>query len=146
MGSLHRRPDPRHRDEAVSFTIGPLHDPPCLSSIGPACYTTRVTADYPDLPAGVPFSVTRLYVPAGRYAHRANGLVQLRLVRRGSSYADIDLGVGSRRVFTRPGDLMLSVPDRPTAFGIADGRELILMQLSPTHATRLLRQCGGRGL
>ena len=93
-----------------------------------------------------PWAVARVFYPAGQYRHPPAGLLQLRLVRRGSSHADIDLGEGARRVFTRPGDLLLSLPDRPTAFCIDDGRELTLLQVAPAVAATLIRQCGGRSL
>lgn len=92
--------------------------------------------------------MTRVFFPAGTYRHPPPGLVQLRVVRRGSSYADIDLGLGlgARRVFTRPGDLLLTLPDRPTMLRIDDGRELTLLQVIPALATTLLRECGGLAL
>ncbi|WP_140689496.1 AraC family transcriptional regulator [Mycolicibacterium hodleri] len=105
-----------------------------------------MTADYPAMPTGLPFSTSRVLYAAGEYAHPPTGLIQLRLVRRGSSFADLDLGLGLHRVFTRPGDLLLSLPDRPTAFRIEDGRELTLLQVAPPYAITLLRQCGGGGL
>jgi AraC family transcriptional regulator len=101
---------------------------------------------YPDLPEGARWNVAHVYYPAGAYAHPPAGLLQLRLIRRGSSYADIDLGQGSKRVFTRPGDLLLSLPDRPTVFSIAEGRELTLLQLEPVVARSLLQRAGGREL
>ena len=51
-----------------------------------------------------------------------------------------------RRVFTRPGDLLVSLPDRSTAFHIEDGRELLLLQVSPALAHHLITQCGGHSL
>ena len=105
-----------------------------------------MTGDDPGLPQGSSFSAARVYYPAGEYAHPPSGLLQLRLVRRGSSFVELDLGVGPVRAFTRPGDLLLSLPDRPTAFTIEDGRELTLLQVAPPHATELLVQCGGAGL
>jgi AraC family transcriptional regulator len=92
--------------------------------------------------------VARVFFPAGTYRHPPTGLVQLRVVRRGSSYADIDLGLGlgARRVFTRPGDLLLSLPNRPTMFRIDEGRELTLLQVRPALATDLLLRCGGYAL
>ncbi|WP_156432598.1 helix-turn-helix transcriptional regulator [Mycobacterium sp. M26] len=103
-------------------------------------------ADYPDVPNGARWSVSRVFFPAGDYDHPPTGLLQLRVVRRGSSYAYIDLGAGLRRVYTRPGDLLLSLPDRPTAFRIDDGRELTLLQVDPSLADHLVRQAGGGDL
>ena len=102
-----------------------------------------VNAHYPDVPQTSAWSVARVFFPAGTYRHPANGLVQLRLVRRGSSYANLDLGFGqgARRLFTRPGDLLLTLPDRPSVFDIDDGRELTLLQVIPQLATDLLREC-----
>jgi AraC family transcriptional regulator len=54
--------------------------------------------------------------------------------------------MGSRRVFTRPGDVLLSLPDRPTAFRIEDGRELTFVEIRPKHALRLIRLAGGLGM
>ena len=51
-----------------------------------------------------------------------------------------------RRVFTRPGDLLVSLPDRSTAFHIEDGHELLLLQVSPALAHHLMTQCGGHSL
>lgn len=101
---------------------------------------------YPQLPQGSTWTVARVFFPAGNYRHPPTGLVQLRVVRRGSSYAEIDLGLGARRVFTRPGDLLVSLPDRATSFGIEDGRELTLVQVTPEQAGKLLRECGATGL
>jgi len=105
-----------------------------------------MSADYPDLPHGSAWAAARVYYPAHDYHHPPTGLVQLRVVRRGSSYADIDLGLGARRVFTRPGDLLLSLPDRPTLFRIDEGRELTLLQVTPALASKLIRQAGGHSL
>ncbi|MHA7652850.1 helix-turn-helix domain-containing protein [Mycobacterium sp. ML4] len=107
-----------------------------------------MSAAYPAVPRASSWTVAQVFFPAGTYRHPPTGLVQLRLVRRGSSCADIDLGLGlgARRVFTRPGDLLLTLPNRPTMFRIDDGRELTLLQVLPALATRLLRQCGGRSL
>jgi AraC family transcriptional regulator len=102
--------------------------------------------DYPELPAAASWAATRVFFPAGDYRHPPTGLVQLRLVRRGSAYAEIDLGLGLRRVFTRPGDLLLTLPDRPTVFRGEDARELTLLQIRPGSASRLLRRAGGRTL
>src|SRR5450631_4132054 len=99
-----------------------------------------MSSSYPDLPKGALWSVTRVFYSANAYEHPPAGLLQLRVVRRGSSYADIDLGHGSRRVFTRPGDVLLSLPDRSTAFRIAGGRELTLLQIKPKLAELLLRR------
>jgi AraC family transcriptional regulator len=81
--------------------------------------------------------------PAGDYLHPPTGTVQLRVIRGGSSYAEIDLGSGLRRVFTRPGDLLLSLPDRATHFKIEEQRELILITVEPPLASRLLTAAGG---
>jgi len=81
--------------------------------------------------------------PAGDYRHPPTGTVQLRVIRGGSSYAEIDLGSGLRRVFTRPGDLLLSLPDRATHFRIEEQRELTLITVEPRLASRLLTAAGG---
>ena len=64
-------------------------------------------------------------------------------MRRGSSYAQIDLGLGTKMVYTRPGDLLVSVPSRGTAFHILEDRELTLLQVEPDFALKLLRRAGG---
>ncbi len=101
---------------------------------------------YPNLVEGAPWNVTRVFYPAHTYSHPPAGVLQLRLIRRGSSYADIDLGQGLKRVFTRPGDLLLSLPDRPTVFNISEGRELTLVQINPRLAEQLILRAGGRAL
>jgi AraC family transcriptional regulator len=88
------------------------------------------------------FAATRVFYPAGQYDHSPAGLLQLRVVRRGSSYARIDLGHGLCQVFTRPGDLLLSLPDRPTMFHIDDGRELTLLQAAPEIVATILAESG----
>lgn len=75
-------------------------------------------------------SVTIIHYPAGEYPHPASGLFQLRVVRTGSSYAQIDLGAGRRQVFTRPGDILVSLGDRPSFFAIEEGRDLLFVQAS----------------
>lgn len=87
--------------------------------------------------------VERVSFPRGEYHHPPSGLLQLRVVRSGSSYAEIDLGAGLRRVFTRPGDLLLSLPDRATHFRIEDTRELTMIAVVPELASRLLAAAGG---
>lgn len=101
---------------------------------------------YPDLSKGALWSVTRVYYPAHSYRHPPAGLLQLRVIRRGSSYTEIDLGHGLQRVFTRPGDLLLSLPDRPTAFQISEDRELTLLQMNPQLAAQLILRAGARAL
>lgn len=101
---------------------------------------------YPVLPAAASWAADRVFFPAGEYRHPPTGLVQLRLVRRGSAYADIDLGLGLRRVFTRPGDLLLTLPDRPAVFCGEDARELTLLQIRPSLASPLLTEAGGHTL
>jgi hypothetical protein len=84
-------------------------------------------------------STAKLMVfPAGDYRHPPTGTIQLRVIRGGSSHAEIDLGSGLRRVFTRLGDLLLSLPDRATRFKIAEQRELTLITVEPSLASRLL--------
>lgn len=83
-----------------------------------------------------------MFFPAGEYRHPPTGTVQLRVVRGGSSYAEIDLGSGLRRVFTRPGDLLLSLPDQPTLFRIEEPRELTMVTVSGAHASRLTEAAG----
>ncbi|SPM41197.1 hypothetical protein MNAB215_3402 [Mycobacterium numidiamassiliense] len=103
-------------------------------------------ADYPELPADEPWAAARVFFSAEEYRHPPTGLVQLRLVRRGSAYLDVDLGLGLRRVFSRPGDLLLTLGDRATIFRGEDARELTLLQIRPRAAVKLLRQSGGRTL
>jgi AraC family transcriptional regulator len=89
------------------------------------------------------FVVSRVRYPAGHYRHDPSGLVELRVVRAGSSYAEINLGAGARRVFTRPGDVLLSLPHSATSFLIADVRELTVLAIDAALAARLLDQAGG---
>jgi AraC family transcriptional regulator len=84
----------------------------------------------------------RILFPAGDYRHPPAGTVQLRVIRGGSSYAEIDLGSGLRRVFTRPGDLLLSLPDRATRFRIEEPRELTMITVDLSLASRLLATIG----
>lgn len=86
---------------------------------------------------------TRMFFAAGDYHHAPSGVVQLRVIRTGSSYAEIDLGAGLRRVFTRPGDLLLSLPDRATRFKIEEPRELTMVTIDPSLVSRLLAMVGG---
>ncbi|MER8407596.1 AraC family transcriptional regulator [Mesorhizobium sp. M0185] len=88
-------------------------------------------------------SAKRLFFPAGDYRHAPAGVVQLRVIRSGSSYAEIDLGRGLRRVFTRPGDLLLSLPERATRFKIEEPRELTMITVDSALASRLLVSAGG---
>jgi len=91
---------------------------------------------------GSGFAVARIRYPAGHYRHEPSGLLELRVVRAGSSYAEIDLGAGVRRVFTRPGDLLLSLPHSATSFLIADARELTVLRIEVDLAGRLLKEAG----
>ena len=100
---------------------------------------------FSELPNGALWSSTRVIYPADHYRHASSTLLQVRLVRRGSSYAQIDLGLGPQRVYTRPGDLLVSLPDRGTAFRIDEARELTLLQVERRYALRLLRQTGASG-
>ena len=104
-----------------------------------AAYVRSMTAA-PTMPRG--YAASRVFYPAGDYDHPPAGVLQLRLVRRGSSYADIDLGQGLRHVFTRPGDLLLSLPTSPTRFRIDDGRDLTLLQVMPELAATVLTESG----
>ena len=88
-------------------------------------------------------ATARLFFPAGDYRHAPAGVVQLRVIRSGSSYAQIDLGHGLQRVFTRPGDLLLSLPERATRFKIKEPRELTMVTIDPALASRLLASAGG---
>jgi AraC family transcriptional regulator len=88
-------------------------------------------------------TAARILFPAGDYRHPPTGAVQLRVIRGGSSYAEIDLGSGLRRVFTRPGDLLLSLPDRATRFRIEEPRELTMITVDLSLASRLLATLGG---
>lgn len=95
---------------------------------------------------GRSWTIARTFFPAAAYDHPASGLVALRVVRQGSSYADIDLGLGPRRVFTRPGDLLFSLPESATHFRIEEGRELTFLQIAADHAKVLLSAAGGASL
>ncbi|MFD1975843.1 helix-turn-helix domain-containing protein [Mesorhizobium kowhaii] len=88
-------------------------------------------------------TAARMFFPAGDYHHPPTGIVQLRVIRGGSSYAEIDLGAGLRRVFTRPGDLLLSLPHRATRFKIEEPRELTMITVDPSLARELLMSAGG---
>lgn len=91
-------------------------------------------------------SVARVHFTKGDYVHPASGQLELRVVRRGSSQADIDLGSGSRSVFTRPGDVLLSLPDRATRFRIFDNREVSILAIAAPQALDWIRQAGGSDL
>lgn len=86
---------------------------------------------------------TRMFFLAGDYHHALAGMVQLRVIRGGSSYAEIDLGSGLRRVFTRPGDLLLSLPDCATRFKIEEARELTMITIDPSLVSGVLAFAGG---
>lgn len=88
-------------------------------------------------------TLERLQFAAGDYHHPASGSLDLRLVRRGSSYADIDLGAGLRRIFTRPGDLLVTLPDRATRFTIVEDREVTLIAIGAALAAELMAAVGG---
>lgn len=93
-----------------------------------------------------PWSAVEAHVPAGRHEHAAAPAVQLRLVRRGSSYVTLDLGAGRRRVHTRPGDLVLSLPHSGTRFELDEPRDLLVVSIAAGHAEGLVRRAGGRSL
>jgi AraC family transcriptional regulator len=90
-----------------------------------------------------PWAAMRALVPAGHYAHAAARVLQLRLVRRGSSYLTMDLGAGARRVYTRPGDLLLSLPHSPTSFVLDGSRHLTVVCVAAGPAERLMTVVGG---
>ncbi|MFN3592198.1 MAG: helix-turn-helix domain-containing protein [Thermaurantiacus sp.] len=92
------------------------------------------------------FSIMRHRYPTGDYAYPASGMVLLWLVRRGSSHANIDLGFGERGLFTRPGDMMLSLPERATRYRIVEAREISMLFLEPAIALSWLNDCGGETL
>lgn len=66
----------------------------------------------------------------------------MRVVRGGSSYAEIDLGAGARHVFTRPGDILLGLGDRPSLFAIEEGRDLTFVQANPEFIEDMLAILG----
>jgi hypothetical protein len=74
-------------------------------------------------------TATRMFFPAGDYRHAPAGVVQLRVIRGGWSYAEIDLGSGLRRVLARPRDRLLSLPGRATRFKIEEPRELTMITI-----------------
>ncbi|OBV10973.1 helix-turn-helix domain-containing protein [Erythrobacter dokdonensis] len=88
-------------------------------------------------------TIERLRFGKGDYVHPPSGQLELRVVRRGSSQAEIDLGSGSRSVFTRPGDVLLSLPDKATRFGIVDDREVSILAIAAPNALTWVRQAGG---
>lgn len=90
-----------------------------------------------------PWGAVRAVVPAGTYEHAAAWALQLRLVRRGSSYLTLDLGAGARRVYTRPGDLMLSLPHSSTRFVLGTPRDLVVVCVGPELAGSLVARAGG---
>jgi hypothetical protein len=92
---------------------------------------------------GRPWATMRALVPAGHYAHAAARVLQLRLVRRGSSYLTLDLGAGVRRVYTRPGDLLLSLPHSATSFDLDAPRHLTVVCVAADPAERSMRLVGG---
>jgi AraC family transcriptional regulator len=94
----------------------------------------------------VPWRAVQVSVPAGRYLHPASGALVLRLVRRGSSHFVIDFGTGRQRVYTRPGDLLLSLPDNSTSFDLDDARDLLIVSVAGKRADELVSRAGGVGL
>jgi AraC family transcriptional regulator len=128
------------------FHVWSLHNPRRLVKSNAAQYSLEMASSYPPLPPRAPWNIARVHYPAGDYQHPPTGLFQVRLIRRGSSHAEIDLGAGLRRVFTRPGDLLISLPDAPTTFRIQEGRELTLLQIEPDRASALVKQAGGGAL
>lgn len=94
-------------------------------------------------PAADGFAIERLWFAAGDYRHPASGSLDIRVVQRGSSYAEIDLGAGLRRVFTRPGDVLVTLPDRPTRFKITEDREVTLIAIGAALAAGSLSALEG---
>jgi len=92
------------------------------------------------------WSIARAIYEAGVYQHAPEDVLQLRVVREGSSYATIDLGAGARRMFTRPSDLLLSLPGRGTSFILEDKRELTVLRLARDYAARCLEEAAGMGV
>lgn len=90
-----------------------------------------------------PWGAVRARVPAGTHEHAAAWALQLRLVRRGSSYVTLDLGAGTRRVHTRPGDLLLSLPHSSTSFVLEAPRHLIVVCVAAERAEALMTRAGG---
>lgn len=99
-----------------------------------------------DAIADRPWGAVQALVPPGTYEHPPAWALQLRLIRRGSSYLMLDLGAGPRRVYTRPGDLLLSLPDSSTSFALDAPRELIVVCVAPGRAEALVTRTGGGGL
>ena len=99
--------------------------------------------DFPEHPDDAhAVSASRIHYAAGEYPHAASGLFQLRVVRSGSSYAQVDLGAGRRQVFTRPGDILVSLGDRPIYFAIEEGRDLCFVQASAAMLDMVLDRLG----
>jgi AraC family transcriptional regulator len=93
-----------------------------------------------------PWGAVRALIPAGHYSHAAAGALQLRLIQRGSSYVTLDLGAGGRRVYTRPGDLLLSLPRSATSFELDAPRHLIVVCIVAERAQALVAKAGGAAL
>ncbi|HEX4248303.1 MAG TPA: AraC family transcriptional regulator, partial [Pseudonocardia sp.] len=93
-----------------------------------------------------PWAASRVLIPAGHYTHVGVDALQLRLVHRGSSYVTLDLGAGARRVYTRPGDLLLSLPLSPTSFELDEPRHLIVLSVAAERAEALMAEVGGAAL
>lgn len=87
--------------------------------------------------------VERMLFAADDYRHPPSGLVQIRLIRGGSSSAEIDLGAGPHWVFTRPGDILLSLPESETRFKITEQRELTMISIGSAYAASLLARADG---
>jgi AraC family transcriptional regulator len=102
-----------------------------------------VEADERVVDVGGDIEIPGMSAPWEHYAHAAARVLQLRLVRRGSSYLTLDLGAGARRVYTRPGDLLLSLPHSPTSFDLDAPRHLTVVCVTADHAERLMTLVGG---
>lgn len=89
-----------------------------------------------------PWTTSEVTFPAGTYSHPPSPTLQIRLIRRGSSYAEINLGRGRHRVFTRSGDVLVSLPGNATSFEIDAPREVLIIEVDGAFAAETLRQSG----
>lgn len=94
------------------------------------------------VPSDRPWLSSKVTFPAGSYHHPASDLLQIRLIRRGSSYAAIDLGAGSQNVFTRSGDILVSLPGHATSFDIDAPREVSIIEIDADFAADTLKRSG----
>jgi AraC family transcriptional regulator len=93
-----------------------------------------------------PLSIFRIIYPVGKCILPPANVLEIRIVRSGSSRAVIDLGAGPRQMLTRSGDVMVSFPTRGTSFEILDQREVTLIRIDPKLANRFLKKLDTAGI